>query len=293
MKKIIFALILSTFFSCSEDETNIAYDVPTSYFEILINDESYRSPDVEIITNENCGYLLANATNRFDAHTSFRLEFEFTVIGEIKKILLFEYSSVNNVFKTVDFQPAETFQLSNFMYDKSQHTLSFDYEGYLYEHDNPEKKKYIKGRFLDENTFYRECSYFPPHLSVTGESVNFNSVNWTTIKYPDHYEYQFFTENGYMLMVTSLSDLSEYEEGSYTFNTSSDLRISLHKYIGPLTASSSFLRNYEWLHYDCEGTINLAGYSDNPFPHIWGNFIMTAQGLDTEPLISLQGNFEL
>ena len=100
--------------------------------------------------NESCGTIFLSPS----INEEYVLDMKLSDIGAIRKILLVGAwpKKEDESFRSADFIPSSTFQITNFQFDKANRRISFEFEGQLTD-PRPRKNKSIniKGRIEDKN----------------------------------------------------------------------------------------------------------------------------------------------
>ncbi|WP_294822154.1 hypothetical protein [uncultured Flavobacterium sp.] len=292
--KLLYLLLLSALVSCTSDDGKANNGNDGSYFEISVNGENLSLPRSTFTANENCGNIFAGVMDipsRFSIR--FNMQFRLTDNGKIHHVRFTEYSDNNRHYETVVFKPAETFSISNFNYDKTAGRVHFEYEGDLYEMGHPENKKHISGKMQHNSTASLECGFFPRTVQVNDTEMNFTS--WVVNSSSAGFAYDNYSDNGYVLRLTTETDIENLAPGSYPFTPESPLRINLYKYIGETKADfDTGIYPAEWSSYNCSGTLTIDTHNTLPYPHTTGTFSLHATDNEGNTRFeNLTGSFKL
>lgn len=292
--KLLSLLLLFVLASCSSDDDKANTTGDGSYFEINVNGETVSLPWSTFSANENCEYIYAGVMDVPESFgTQFRMEFELSKSGHIKKVRFYDFSDANRHYETVDFAPAETFSITNFNYDAANRQLYFEFEGDLFEMGIPGNKKYISGKMQYNDTNSITCGFFPHQLTVDNGAMHF--TNTVTSTSADGVIYSFYSDHGYVMRIQSDTAIENRETGSYAFTAGSNFRILLYKYIGALKLTpAANINPADWQAYNCTGTITVDSHNLQPLPHTIGTFTLRATDAGGNVVFdNLTGSFEM
>lgn len=278
-KLLIITIFLSCIsFACQQNKSEV---MPTSFMELSIDNQKLILPknDYQTGGNENCNTLFI--TGKYYDKVSglnFSLEFQLNKNGAIKDVRLYDFDDNNKTYNAADFKRSETINISNFNYDIEKKSLYFEFDGQLIQIGKPNNLKPIQGKVKFENLNSIPCSFFPSELNA---KMNSKELHITYDSKRTDYvttDYYFYTNNGFRIKISTKTKLQDLELSNYAFNKDSDLKITLHKYIGEIKATQPllFVEN-EWIKYDCEGNINITSQVNTPFKHTVGSFNINAK----------------
>ena len=118
--------ILMILFGCGMEELPM-----DKTLELEFDDKQLIFSSSNLVVNENCGQIFINASNSGRLLTKFELKTD----GQIGEVILVDYSDDDKHYKTADFNASREFFITNFDYTPLDGSISFDYQGTLYEVD--------------------------------------------------------------------------------------------------------------------------------------------------------------
>ncbi|WP_340065768.1 hypothetical protein [Ascidiimonas aurantiaca] len=265
IRSLFFIFFSTLLVNCGADD-----DVSTQEFQETLNvrvgtSDFYigEGEDDHLITgNTNCNKIFIHTLLK-NEEKEYRLSFELLKNGELKKVECWEASENLTPFKlylTPNFKPASSVEITNFSYAPATNDIRFGFEGTLYLENevNTSKTKEISG-FIELNSFRSiDCALtYLQSIEYNSSSFKFNSIYTSRMEYPETLltDYQFVSNNGYILNLISENDLWEMPIGTYNFDmTSSINKVTLKEYKGSLLATQAGLYNEEdWELLDVSG----------------------------------------
>jgi len=255
MKTSIYILFFAfVFLSCSTNENNI----PSQSFEITYNkSKNYTSTDFS--GNESCGYLYASAI----IENKFKLLFELTDKGNIKNIILLDYTN-QKTFRTAYYNPRQHFIISNFVFEKEKNYLSFMFEGDLLNQNDNGESIFIKGKVESENFKTSGCNQTFSEFSATVNSEGFRHTN-SFFSYnldSDSYQATFTSDKGFWIKFIASKHIKEIPVGTYHFDDNSASKFNFLEYKGNPTVNNYFFKE-KWFTYKCNGSFTITEHQDD------------------------------
>jgi len=262
----LYIFISTLLVSCQDDDGD---DVPTQEFAETLN-VRVDGLDFNIGVNQD-NYLISGNTNcnKIFIYTIlkneekyYKLNFELLKNGELKKVECWEAPESLGAFKlylTPDFKPASSVEITNFSYDPATNDIRFGFEGTLYLENevNTSNTKEISGSIELDSFRSIDCSLtHSQRIEYNSSSFQFNTIYARKTEYAGTLtEYQFISNNGYILNLISENNLWEMPIGTYNFDTTPSInKISLKKYKGSLIATQLMLFEEEdWELLDVSG----------------------------------------
>jgi len=155
--------------------------------------------------NESCGTIFLSPS----INEEYVLDMELSDIGVIRKILLIGAwpKKEDEIFRSADFIPSATFQITNFKFDKANRRICFEFEGQLTD-PRPRKDKSIdiKGRIENKNLIISSCKGLLQTVKATINCKRYRENMTYSLSESNGKPAGFsFSENGYSLtLLTSL-----------------------------------------------------------------------------------------
>jgi hypothetical protein len=247
---LIFLMIF--FIGCSEEGTNVI----DQSFKINVNNQTLMLVNEEFAGNENCNTIFVSASVfKNEPDIKFRIEFQLTIEGLVKNVLLVDYSDHNRHYKTAIFNSSETFTVQNFQYDSIAHFLYFEFSGLLYDVGNENKTLPINGEIQFSFLQDINCSFEPWVMNADVNQTKISCVLIQGRSTAEKTEWYGFTDSGIKLTILLPEALSDIEVGTYPFTIEDKFNIvTIEKYIGQTKASfTPPVYENEWESYQYEG----------------------------------------
>lgn len=261
---LILLLTLMTIISCNSDEA--VNEVPvTKSSTVIINGTSFQTVNESIGGNTNCNSIYVSTSFQGVDDIRFNLRFEFLKNGELKRVWYDEIllspgsSNVAQIFLTPNFNPISTFSIENFVYNESENSVAFDFEGTVFLENNVNTFREISGRLENTDLEITDCNNINYSMDFTGDAFQFHTVNYLAIKYStDEQQHRYLSNNGFMMEIKTDNDLWDFENTTYTFDENSANRINIFRYSGPLAADQiQSVLTENWQLYSSRGTFTV------------------------------------
>ncbi|MEM6362024.1 MAG: hypothetical protein AAF731_18190 [Bacteroidota bacterium] len=238
---------------------------------VEIDGNEFTYADENLSVNENCNFIFINGATAQVDDKRFRLGFQLTKSGKISEIYCLDFS-VSGIaapdYRSADFLSSEVFFINNFEYSESEGTLSFDFDGVLYELDKKESSKRISGRVETNQLQFIDCSISPRQIAATIDQQPFESVEiegetvTTTESQGQIISIQSswvgISDDGFKISILTSAELEDMTIGTYSFSeNSSKNRVTLEKYEGVYEAVIFEDRNGAWKEFVCRGEFRI------------------------------------
>jgi hypothetical protein len=259
-------------FGCDSDEVEVK-----NFLEYTVDGETVIFSEAQFVANENCGTIFINGSNTLDTGPQFRFGINLTVNGPIKKLTLADYDDNSRSYKTADYISSETLTISDFSFSQLDRSLSFNFEGTLYEIKKSATKQ-ISGKVRVENLLYEPCSIDPWEIEAEINEDLFTAVAIMGSWGSDLSEWFALSDDGLMIIIVTEKELKDMPVGTYSF-TKNDLlnRVMILNYSGPPAATNSIFPTPEhWEFYDYEGELIIEEQLNTPGPKTIGRFSVRA-----------------
>jgi hypothetical protein len=267
--KIYCFLFVFLLYSC-DDNDNLKPRVVEKSLELKIENKNYKVENESIGFSENCNELFIRVQYYNSKNGNFTIEFNLTKKGIIKNIRLVDFSVNNDLFESADFNPTETLSISNFKYDEIKKNLYFEFKGELIKVDSNysaldknQERKQIEGNLTINNITNTICTDVNSELNFKTFNLNFSTnllfASYDTSLTTNPYQFYFYSDNGYRIIIKSKIDLWNIAKGTYSFGLSSiEDRIDIEKYIGNVRATQLlWIREIDWKKYQASGNYTI------------------------------------
>lgn len=282
----VFLIISLWITGCS---TNIDEAVIASHLlEIRVGGESISFTNDELVANENCHSIFLNTSYASINGERFRLEMAFTKSGRIREVSYIDLSGTVGVqFRSADFLASEVFTINNFQWSESDQTLSFDFDGTLYEVDNRNNTKIISGTMRTDQLEITECTIqnWEISASINNEPFNEVEVDGVTTNIRDAEDlvvsvesvWTGYSDDGFRIALVMSDDLKNIEPGQYSFDeTNLTDYVRIEKYEGAYEAIESAERNGDWEGFEYVGELVIEEQLISPAQVTKGSFSFRA-----------------
>lgn len=272
MKKIValftFLLLLA---SCGP-ETAIEKPEEKGPLSITINGEVFNYFPADIVTStlnlstpNTLGIAVQYAKEKSEAINNYGIVFGFTDNKFVEASLTYVKEG-GKMYRTADFNPLETFSIKNFKLDENAKTVSFEYEGKMYEPsetvNTSAKTITVKGK-IDTKISFTDPGPFSslPYAKFTAGDYTFSTVRGFSHNddVPVFYM-NCLTNNGerLQLAVEGMSLMLPFPK-TYTFDTDDTVNnLTFMKFIGsPRATTTDILRPEDWKSFPTKGTLTL------------------------------------
>lgn len=267
IQRWLYLVMSSLIMGCNSEDT------PTisNYMIVEIDGNEFTYADENLSVNENCNFIFINGATAQVDDKRFRLGFQLTKSGKISEIYCLDFS-VSGIaapdYRSADFLSSEVFFINNFEYSESEGTLSFDFDGVLYELDKKESSKRISGRVETNQLQFIDCSISPRQIAATIDQQPFESVEIegetvTTTESQGQIisiesSWVGISDDGFKISILTSAELEDMTIGTYSFSeNSSKNRVTLEKYEGVYEAVIFEDRNGAWKEFVCRGEFRI------------------------------------
>ncbi|WP_224998757.1 hypothetical protein [Cesiribacter sp. SM1] len=269
-----FLAILLLFAGCEKEEPAIS-----QLLEVEFDGKTTTFINEDLSANENCGRIFINAsavTNKFNS--SFHISLDITRDGHINSMLLVDYADKNQHYKTANYNAANVFSIRDYSYSPLDKSVTFEFDGTLYEADNPLNTKALKGKVRLQHLYEHPCSYWPEVVKANINSAPFHAVKHTGRGTTSITNRTAYSDDGYRISIVTAREIKEMPVGSYHFaKEDATNRVMLEKYLGSPNANTyEPLWEQEWESYDYEGVLHILEQTADPMPHTSGTFSFKA-----------------
>lgn len=286
-----FLAILLLFAGCEEEEPAIS-----QLLEVEIDGNTSIFINEDLSANENCGRIFINAsavTNKFNSE--FHISLDITRDGHIYSILFVDYADRNRHYRTANYNAANGFAIKDYSYSPQDKSVNFRFDGTLYEVDNPQNTKRLRGKARLHHLYDHPCSYWPEVVKANINGAPFHAVKHSGSGTTSITNRTAFSAEGYRISIVTARELKEMPVGTYRF-TKEDAanRVMIEKYLGSPNANHyQPLWEHEWESYDYEGVLHILEQTADPFPHTSGTFSFKAYKNKKLEYEVTDGNFSL
>lgn len=271
LKQIRISLLALTlmFFSCTSN-TDDENEVIDKLVTITIEKDTFNIKNDFIGSNESCNALYVIAKYQDSKNGDLIIEFRLTKKGAIQNISFVDFRKGNIQYESADFNPLGLISITNFVYDANKKYLHFEFDGDLIKEDSNydslekhNERKHIKGEVTIKNVKETNCESAISDLSFHTESLNFltNTPNAThdTGLTINPYEFRFYSDNGFRILIKSSTDLWNLQKGTYNFTEKSiENRVDFEKYVGIFRATQLlWVREIDWKKYQTSGNYTI------------------------------------
>jgi hypothetical protein len=276
--RIYFGFILLLFImpGCDSDEIAIK-----DFVEFTIDGEKVELAEVQFFGNENCGKIFVNGSITRDTGPRFRFEIDLTINGHIDHVTLYDYDD-HRTYKTADFISSKSFSIDNFTFSPPDRSLSFDFEGTLYDIRNSAATKHIAGKVLIKDLLDAPCSWDYWEVEAEINQQPFTAVEIAGKSNSEMTEWLALSDDGMKISLITENELKDMPVGTYLFTREDFLnRVIIQNYTGPTVATiSRFLTPENWESYDYEGELVIEQQIANEVPKTIGRFSVRASKND-------------
>ncbi|MGI6573767.1 MAG: hypothetical protein ACOX19_10285 [Fermentimonas sp.] len=284
MKKLLTLCIVSILFVGCGPESEVEPPEEKGPLSMTINGEVFNYFPADIITSTlslstpNTFALAVRYSKEKTNPNTYGIVFGFTD-NEFVEASLSYVKEDGKIYRTADFNPLETFSIKNFKFDENAKTVSFEYEGKMYESldevNTSSKSITVKGKIDTKITWVGTGSFAPlPYAKFTTDDYTFSTVRG-------------FTSRDDALTVFYMNCLTNHGERlqlaldqrffassypiTYTFDLDDTVnRLTFMKFIGsPRGTAQDVLRAEDWKSYPAKGTLTLDKISHD---HYEGTF---------------------
>ncbi|MEM0938226.1 MAG: hypothetical protein AAGI25_00400 [Bacteroidota bacterium] len=261
MRKHLILLVLALIFGCSSEELPAIKQL----MEIQLNDQTFTFAEDESFANENCENIFLNTSYFIVDSSRVRLEIAITTDGRIKEITYLDFSDViGRQFKTADYLSSEVFFIENYAFSPLDRTLSFEFDGTLYEIDESQNTKSIAGKVKIENLKSIDCTASQREINAHINQEAFNVVDiigFTSQTRNNQNSITSFksvwngiSDDGFSIAIVTSDELKDMDVGVYSFNENDSIDlVTVRKYEGAYEAIVLKERNGEWKDFQYDG----------------------------------------
>lgn len=249
--------------SCEKQEFE-AEQVIENKANIAIDGFEYKSINEFIGGNENCEDLYLSASYYDKDKIDFTLKINVSRNGNLLGVRYEEYILPSNtpqlkkIFLTPNFNPLSTFNISNFNYNSQNGEVEFNFFGIVFLESNNDIQRNISGTIKIKSLKSIECSVAKTGLYYNSENFNLYSFFNSSSKYFGLTQtHSFFSNNGFLVILKTHSDLWFYPIGEINFNENNlNDRVEFKEAIGPIIANQfSTINQQQWKEYETSGKI--------------------------------------
>ncbi|MEM7108560.1 MAG: hypothetical protein AAF519_10080 [Bacteroidota bacterium] len=261
-KWISIFMVYSFVLGCNSEESPII----SNYMTVQIDGKEFTYADEDLSVNENCNFIFINSATVQVDDQRFRLGFQLTKSGRIREIFCLDFSNssaVASAFKSADFLASEVFAISNFELSEAEGTLSFDFNGLLYELDQGGSTKGISGRIETKALQLTDCSVNQwllgtidqqPFEAVEMEGETITSRNAQDQIISIQSSWRGISDDGFRISIVTDAELEDMATGTYPFGEKDLLNVvKFEKYLGPYEAVQLEQHRGAWQAFECSG----------------------------------------
>lgn len=240
-------------------------DPKDSSFSISENNSELKGKINYAIGNENCGKLYVSAEVFTNDGRNSKVSFTLLTNGSLVSLSYGTKSTgINNSYNTPVHQPEKTFEITDFDYNKTLQTVSFNFKGEVAEFNNPNNKKLLNGSINIDSVSSVPCKSLIFEVRTVDPKFRFYSMGSgnSATKYNDRDEYYDFkfsasSNSGQWLVLNLEKNLSNYTQKETILDKSRGLNyVDYYEYIGPLIYDDYLIFNQkDWTKYETKGVM--------------------------------------
>lgn len=273
MKKKLFLLFVPILFLACGPDGVVEKPIQKGSLELIIDNETYNfnSTDVSASVDDKGQILIVITyakTENPSSNYTFAMQFDkghfaFAQLGYVKN---------GKCYKTEDFNPAKTFLIKNYSYDSANKSISYNFEGILYEPETAininSNKISVKGKINLKNIISSNIPGFAINrVSYDTSNFSFYSVRGVNTQNEERtlFYHHFLSNDGYRLLLTLDPTVSSsLLPQTYSFDKNSTKNcVSFFKFSGePRMTTTTIIEPHEWKGYQCNGFFTITQKTD-------------------------------
>lgn len=272
MRRLSILCLLFLLFTACGLEPEVEKPEEKGPLSITISDEVYNYYPADIVTSTlslntpNIYSLVVQYAKRKTNANAYGIVFGFADNKFVEASLRYEKED-GKKYRTADFNPLETFSIKNYKFDEIAKTVSFEYEGKMYETsetvNTSAKSITVKGKIDTKISFVDKGPFTPlAYANFTSENYSFTTIRAFTLQNNNVMTVymNYFTNTGERLqLAVNQSFFASIFPVTYTFDLDDTVNnLTYMKFIGsPRGTGQDVLRPEDWKTFPTKGKLTL------------------------------------